>query len=121
MGANTATPRKRDVALAFIMERIARTGRPPSLREIGHELKVSVTRVQTLLGQLERDGAIERTPGVQMGIRLRDVAASREHLTEVLRRLGFVEPLRPFTDEHLPLLAQLDQLPSVDWPGTAGT
>lgn len=118
MAANTApSPRKKDIALAFIMERIAKDGVSPSLREISRELAVSVARVQVLLRQLEADGAIERTSGSQRSLRVCDVARSRQGLTEVLRRLGFHDPARPFAHEHLPMLPEPEHIASIDWPG----
>ncbi|MBB4152919.1 DNA-binding MarR family transcriptional regulator [Sphingomonas jinjuensis] len=119
-------PRRRDQALAFIMERLVRDRRSPSLLEISCELKVSVTRVKVLLAQLEKAGIIERRRGVQRGIVVRDVTRSRELLGEILDHLGWgvngapPHAPEPFPDEHLPRLRALKYLPSANEPGDHG-
>ena len=44
MGAISAKPRRRDEALAFIIDRIVRTGTSPTLNEIAAALGVSRIR-----------------------------------------------------------------------------
>lgn len=95
------------------MEKLVRDRRSPSLLEISHELKVSVTRVKVLLAQLEEAGIIERSRGVQRGIVIRDVTKSRELLTDIMDRLGWgvngdaPHTPEPFPEEHLPRLRAL--------------
>lgn len=101
-------PRRRDQALAFVMERLVRDRRSPTLVEIARELKISVTRVKALLEQLEKAGIIERKRGVQRGIVVRDVTQTRVLLTEIIDELGWGVnggmPHPPCPDEHLPRL-----------------
>lgn len=114
-----ATPRKKDVALAFIVERIARSGVSPSYGEIAHALKVSKKRVGELVDQLVADQVIDRTPGSHRGLRIRDVGQARQLLTVVLGRLGWEAPAAavPFPHDKLPTLPDVDHNPGQDSPG----
>lgn len=123
MGANVGPPAallKRDQVLAFIIERIARSGTSPSFDEIGHELQISSTRAKELVGQLIERGIIEKTFGAKRSLRVRDVSGSRNLLEEVMRRLGWhtAEPmgvlLQPFPNGQLPSLPPFEHLPDID-------
>lgn len=83
--------RRRDDALAFIIEQIARYGICPSYGEIGRHLELSVTRIRQLVQQLVDEGAVERVPGAKRQFRVRDMAASRDMLGQALQRLGWVQ------------------------------
>ncbi|WP_373928672.1 hypothetical protein QTN93_00490 [Sphingomonas aerolata] len=92
MGATTRSPEvvpRRDQALAFIIERIARSGTSPTFEEIGVRLNVSSTRAKELVAQLIERNLVEKTPGAQRSLRVRDVAGSRALLDETMRRLGW--------------------------------
>lgn len=115
----TAPPRRYEV-LAQIIECIARDGVPPTYDEIGAALEISATRVRQLVDQLLADGDLTRTAGSQRNLRVRNSAASRERLLEVLRRLGFtpsapmgqLQP--PCVQAQLPLVAVLSHVPDAD-------
>lgn len=113
-------PLRRDQALAFIIERIVRTGNSPSFGDIARELKVSHTRSKQLVAQLIEDGTIEKTPGAQRSFRVRDLAASRSHLDQALRRLGWhtANPMSsmqpPFPEGQLSMLPPFEHLSDVD-------
>ncbi len=118
-GHSNAAPR-RDEALAFIIERIARTGNSPTFYEIGNELGVSDTRAKQLVAQLIKRGHIERTPGEVRSLRVCDVTGSRNLLENALRQLGWhtAEPmgelLTPFLDRKLSLLPPFEHLPDFE-------
>jgi len=104
---------KRIEALAYILDRIQRTGTAPSYGEIGKALKpqVNTTRVVRLLDQLVALGLIERPPASHRGIRIRDIVRCRQAIEEALGQQGWwhAAPLGdlaapPCTIEHLPLL-----------------
>ena len=125
MGTAAPKPQKRDVALAFIVERIARDGLAPSLREIARELAVSVPRARELVDQLIECGQVARTAGAVRGLRVVNVAQSRLVLTDVLRRLGFHDAIEgplaravPLPHDKLPLLPEFEHLPDVDMNGS---
>ena len=113
-------PLRRDQALAYIVERIARTGTSPSFEEIGRALAVSATRANELVGQLIERGVIEKTPGAQRSLRVRDMAHSRGALDQALRRLGWAvaEPLGMLSgglpNGQLPVLPPFEHLPDMD-------
>lgn len=91
MGAEgAARPLRRDEALAFIMAQIASGRGSPSMVEIANHLGVGASRARQLVDKLCQLGAIERIPGTQRAIRVRDVAQSRHQLANVLRALGWV-------------------------------
>ncbi|SEM73382.1 hypothetical protein SAMN05192583_1033 [Sphingomonas gellani] len=109
--------------LAYIIERIARDGVSPTLEEIAFALKISKGRAHQLIGQLVADGRLERRPGAQRRLVVRDVAASREVLSEVLNRLGWnvndhpPPAPTPYPHVQLPRLPTLRYLPDPDSPG----
>lgn len=86
----TAGPLRRDQALAFIMAQIASGRGSPSMVEIANHLGVGASRARQLVDKLCQLGAIDRIPGTQRAIRVRDVAQSRQQLANVLRALGWV-------------------------------
>jgi SOS-response transcriptional repressor LexA len=113
-------PLKRDQALAFIIDRIARSGVSPSLGEIASALGVSDTRAKELVKQLIALRLVEHTPGTQRSLRVRDVATSRTLLDRSLRHLGWstagpMEKLAgPFPKGQLPTLPPFEHLPDID-------
>ena len=122
MGAElqaAAAPLRRAEALAFIIERIIRTGTSPSSGDIGRALKVSRTRAQQLVEQLIGEKVLERTPGSR-SLRIRDLAHCRHIIVATLRDLGLTvaEPMgelqRPLSLEQLPMLPPFEHLPDPD-------
>ncbi|WP_296222732.1 hypothetical protein [uncultured Sphingomonas sp.] len=119
-GPPAAALLKRDQVLAFIIERIARSGTSPSYPEISNELKVSERRAKELVGQLIERGIVEKTFGAKRSLRVRDVAGSRNLLEDVMRRLGWLtaEPMgalqQPFPNGKLPVLPPFEHLPDLD-------
>ena len=113
-------PLRRDEALAFIIDRIVRTGICPTLDEIGVALAVSKPRVRELVDQLVDAGVVERTIGSQRNLRVKNVAHCRSMLEMSLRRLGWstAEPsgelAPPLPNVQLPMLAPFEHLPDVD-------
>ncbi|MDR6128809.1 SOS-response transcriptional repressor LexA [Sphingomonas sp. SORGH_AS802] len=104
---------RRIEALAYIMERIERTGTSPSYGEIGRGMRPHVTgsRVRQLVDQLVRIGAIERDVGSRRGIRIRDAHRCRVLIADTLGRHGWnhAHPLgklnvHPCTNKHLPII-----------------
>jgi repressor LexA len=64
------TKRQRQV-ISFIAEEMNKSGRPPTLREIGAHLSVGSTNaVRSLLNALERKGYVRRRPFLSRGIEL---------------------------------------------------
>ncbi|WP_156679363.1 LexA family protein [Sphingomonas profundi] len=114
-----SAPPRRDQALAFIIERIARSGTSPSFDEIGRHLGVSKPRARELVGELIDRGIIEKTPGAQRSLKVLDVARSRVLLESTLRSIGWVvvgphQAMRPFPQDKLPLLPAFEHLPEQD-------
>lgn len=130
MGAQgTAKPRRRDEALAFIIDRLVKTGSSPTFEEIGAELGVSKARAQQLVDQLITHGIIEKVPGAQRALRIRDVVHARRLLDEFMRALGWAVaaplgtleqpidapvPLKPLPHVQLPVLPAFEHLPDLD-------
>lgn len=123
MGADFQPPLtllRRDQVLAFIIERIARFGVSPTYDEISAEISVSPSRAKELVAQLIERGIVEKTPGGQRSLRVRDVAGSRNALEAVMRKLGWVtaEPMgrlqHPFPNGQLPVMPAFEHLPDVD-------
>lgn len=105
-------PRKKDVALAIIVDRIAQ-GRNATLQDIADALGVSKQRARQLVDQLVKSGQVERTPGAVRALRVPNVAASRAVLEDVLSRHGWIVA-GPFTNVQLPLFPPFEHLPDVD-------
>jgi SOS-response transcriptional repressor LexA len=111
-GAVPAPPRRWE-ALAYIVDRIQRSGTCPSYGEIGQAMRprVEPTRVRQLIEQLVKLELIERPIASRRGIRIRDLAACRRSIEAALGRegwsysqpLGTLEP-PPCTFEQLMLL-----------------
>jgi biotin operon repressor len=112
-------------ALRFIKEYFREWGKSPSLGEIGGSLGVSRKRAFELVQALAVEGSIIVKPGAR-GIILPEPAEMmmREDLLLQLRAHGFtvVEPLAgmpandsawPLTYSGLPLLPELDDIPSI--------
>lgn len=122
MGANFRPPPmlRRDEVLAFIIERIARFGVGPTYDEISNEMSVSPSRAKELVGQLIERGIVEKTPGGQRSLRVRDVAGARNALEAVMRKLGWItaEPMGgldyPLPNGQLPVLPPFEHLPEAD-------
>jgi SOS-response transcriptional repressor LexA len=104
---------RRIEALAYIMERIERTGTSPSFGEIGRAMRprIASTRVRNLVEQLVGIGVIERDVGSRRGIRIRDAHRCRVLIADALGRHGWnhAHPLgnlivHPCTNEHLPIV-----------------
>lgn len=116
----TASPRRIE-ALAYIIERIQRTGTSPSYGEIGLALrpKVDKSRARQLVDQLVALGVIERPPASRRGIRIRDLVRCRELIDEALgakgwhhsKALGSLQS--PSTFEHLPVLPLIELPPGL--------
>lgn len=118
--ARIGVPRRRDEALAFIIDRLVKTGTAPSYDELARELGVSKPRAQELVKQLIAAGIIEKTPGAQRALRVRDVAHARSIVDQFARRLGWTvaAPLgdlqQPFPHVQLPMLPPFEHLPEVE-------
>lgn len=119
MAGASPAPR-RDEALAFIIDRLVRTGTSPSIREIARELGVSKARAEELVEQLIGAGVLAKTPGAQRGLRVRDVARARDLAAAFARSLGWIvaTPLGELqqTCPHvqLPMLPPFEHLPDVE-------
>lgn len=117
---STTKPLRRHDALAFIIERIGRTGISPTLDEIGQHLKVSKPRARELVDELVDRGMLERRVGLQRNLVVRDLAGCRLVLEDVLRRLGWpvAKPMGELSGTlphvQLPLLPPFEHLPDVD-------
>ena len=104
---------RRIEALAYIMQRIERSGISPSYGEIGRAMRprIASTRVRNLVDQLVRIGVIERDTGARRGIRIRDAHRCRVLIADALGRHGWAHahPLghlivHPCTNQHLPII-----------------
>jgi len=104
---------RRIEALAYIMERIDRSGTSPSFGEVGRAMRprIASTRVRNLVDQLVRIGLIERDVGLRRGIRIRDAHRCRVLITDTLGQHGWshAHPLgklnvHPCTNKHLPIV-----------------
>lgn len=116
----TATPRRIE-ALAYIIERIQRTGTSPSYGEIGLALRPTVvpSRAAQLVDQLVALGVIDRPLASRRGIRIRDLQRCREMIDEALGRTGWTHSKAlgdlqyPSTFEHLPVLPLIELTPDI--------
>ncbi len=121
MSGALPAPRRRDEALAFIIDRLVKTGSAPSYDEIGRQLRVSKPRARELVDQLIADGVIEKTPGAMRGLRVRDVVHARQIAGEFARSLGWTisapmgfDLLPPFPQVQLPILPPFEHLPDAN-------
>jgi SOS-response transcriptional repressor LexA len=122
-GVGTAPPR-RDEALAFIIDRIARSGIAPSYAEIGRAMRpmVSRGRAQQYVDELVERRIIERDAGARRGIRVRDLVYCRSvvdralllHGWKIATPLGELEQPAPCTFGQIPFAPPFEHLPDVD-------
>jgi SOS-response transcriptional repressor LexA len=122
-GVGTAPPR-RDEALAFIIDRIARSGIAPSYAEIGRAMRPSVSRgrAQQYVDELVERRVIERDAGARRGIRIRDLVYCRsvvdrallQHGWTIATPLGALEQPAPCTFGQIPFAPPFEHLPDVD-------
>lgn len=118
-------PRRRDEALAIIIDRLVRTGVAPSYVELGAAMRppVAKARAQQLVGELIEKGIVEKVPGAQRALRVRDVAQARHLILEWGRQLGIfaADPLGdlqpPLPHVQLPLLPPPAHGDAFDGPG----
>lgn len=118
------TPRRRDEALAFIIERIARFGIAPSYAEIGRGMRPAVSRgrAKDYVDELVKLHIIEREPGSRRGIRIRDLVYCRDIIERALQRygwaiatpLGDLEQPTPPTFGRISIAPPFEHLPDVD-------
>ena len=114
------SPPRRVEALAYIMQRIERSGISPSYGEIGRAMRPRVkgTRVAQFVEQLVRLGAIKRDIGSRRGIRILDAALCQRMIAAGLcdgasqsaRPNGEIN-LQPCTYEQLPVFSLILQNP----------
>lgn len=110
-------PRRRDEALAYIIERIIRDGFSPSSGEIARALRISRQRALQLTDKLIEEGVLEKTPGSARSLRVRDLSKCRHIIMEALRRLGVTlsepmgELLPPLSPSQLPILPPFEHIP----------
>ena len=111
-----AAPPRRVEALAYIVDRIQRSGTCPSYGEIGKAMQphVEPTRVRQLVDQLVKLGLIERPIASRRGIQIRDLARCRTLIEETLGRQGwsYSHPLGPL-EPHPCIFEQLPFLPLI--------
>ena len=115
---------RREEALAYIVERIARSGTSPSYAEIGRAMRppVNKTRARQYVDQLVGLRVLERDPGSQRGIRIRDLVRCRAMIEDALGLhgwwhsppLGQLESPAPCTIEQLPMMPEFEHLPDID-------
>lgn len=93
-------PRRNEV-LAILVDRIMRTRICPSYEEIGRAMipPVGKSRVQQLIDQLVKQGAITREPGSRRAVQLCDDASCRDALDGAMLEIS-----RPSALERLPYL-----------------
>lgn len=118
--ASVKVPPRRDEALAYIIDRLVRTGTSPSYEELGRAIGVSKTRAGELVNQLIAYGFIEKVPGAIRALRVRDVVQSRGIVEQFVRSLGWAvaEPLgdlqQPLSNVQLPTLSPFTHLPEAE-------
>lgn len=118
--APAAVPRRIE-ALAYIIERIQRSGTSPSYGEIGMAMNppVQQSRVRKLIEQLIALGVIERPLASRRGIQIRDLQRCRELIDDALdvggwrhsKALGDLQ--YQGTIEHLPILPLIELPPQI--------
>ncbi len=107
--------------LAYVIERIQRTGTSPSYGEIAKALRPQVdpSRAARLVDQLVALGVIDRPLASRRGIRIRDLQRCRELIDEALgvqgwhhsKALGDLQQASTFED--LPILPLIELDPDV--------
>ena len=127
-GDHPAPPRRVE-ALAYIVDRIARSGTSPSYDEIGQAMRpmVGKTRARELVDELIALRVLDRTVGSQRGIRIRDLDRCRSMIEGALGSRGWwhARPLGPLesppsvlpcTIEQLPIMPPFEHLPDPHGP-----
>lgn len=117
----TAAPLRREELLAFLVEQLARGRGCPTYAEMGQAMGVAETRARQLVDQLVSIGIVEKTPGRQRNLIIRDVTLAREIVVQVFRKIGGLaaaplgELMGHCAQAQLPIVAVLEHT-----PGTAG-
>ena len=123
MVGQVSAPPRRVEALAYIVDRIARSSTCPSYGEIGLAMRPPVhsSRAAQFVNQLVREGFIERPPASRRGIVIRDLARCRLAIELALGELGYAhaQPLGileqpPSTFGELPRIPPFEHIPDVD-------
>lgn len=119
-----AAPPRRVEALAFIIGRIRSGGTSPSYGEIGRAMNPQVDRgrARQYVDQLVKLGVIDRDPGAQRGIRVRDLGACCALIDSALgaggwwhaARLAPLSPPDPYTLVQLPISPPFRHLPDIE-------
>jgi len=113
MSGVVSAPPRRVEALAYILDRIERSGTSPSYGEIGGAMLPIVTksRARQYVNELVKLGFIERPIASRRGIRIRDLVRCRQAVGDALGQNGWshAKPLGtlqspPCTFEQLPRL-----------------
>lgn len=105
------------IVLAIVKQHYIDHGVSPTISEIAGAMRVSTSRIKSLVRQLERDGLVKRVYGARRGIMLANRAKQVSTLDALLQlqgegwvinlgRLQLVAP--PFPNLTLPLEPQLD-------------
>jgi len=110
--------RRRDEALAFIVEQLVRTHSAPTLDDIATRLKVSKSRSQELVAELIAKRIVGRRPGSHT-LYIIDMTRCRHLFVEAYRQAGgwsadAMGQLLPPTNVQLPVLPPFRHLPDVD-------
>jgi hypothetical protein len=121
MAGNKIAAPRRNEALAIIVERIVRYGTSPCYAEIGRSMRppIGKTRVRELVDELVELRLVDRAPGAQRGIYIRDLNQCRAIIEAALgakgwwhsRPLGTLEA-PPCTIEQLSVLPAFEHFPA---------
>lgn len=123
MHGDAPAPLRRVEALAYIVERISRSGTAPSYDEISRAMRPMVhrSRAAQFVEQLVQEGYLERPPASRRGIAIRDVVRCRHAIQQALGLLGYTHapPLgalqvAPSTFGQLPIVPPFVLIPDVD-------
>ncbi|WP_242148898.1 hypothetical protein [Sphingomonas sp. BAUL-RG-20F-R05-02] len=123
MQGDAPAPLRRVEALAYIVERISRSGIAPSYGEIGRAMRPAVhrSRAAQFVEQLVREGYLERSPASRRGIAIRDVVRCRSAIEQALGLLGYkhapplgVLQVTPSTFGYLPKIPPFEHIPDID-------
>jgi hypothetical protein len=123
MQGHAPAPLRRVEALAYIVERISRSGTAPSYGDIGRAMRPVVcrSRAAQFVNQLVDEGYLERPFASRRGIAIRDVVRCRHAIEQALGMLGYkhASPLgeliqAPSTFGHLPTIPPFEYLPDID-------
>lgn len=111
------TPLRREEVLAFIIQCLVKDRVSPTLREIALAVGVEKTRARELVNQLVGIGIVQKTPGAQRNLRIRDVSLARELILQDLNELGvttaapMADLQHPRPNVHLPKVLEIRHLP----------